>query len=223
MGTLAAGLSGAHWRDAAVIWDYHRMDHELRPCAAGIALGSNDLGVATQAARLYHQGWFPVLVLTGANSPTTVDRFPRGEATHYRERVLELGVPEQAILLEPTATNTGQNISRSRAVLREAGVPVDSVLLISKPYMQRRAFATCRQQWPGVTPVCAAQSVDFADYVRAAAGSGHRVIDLMVGDLQRIVEYPKRGFAIAQPVPATVLAAYHRLVEAGFTSRLLAT
>lgn len=222
MGTQVAGISGAHWQDAAVIWDYHRMEHELWPCAAGIAFGSNDLGVATQAARLYHQGWFPVLVLTGANSPTTLARFPRGEATHYRDHVLELGVPEQAILVEPTATNTGQNVTRSRAVLREAGVRVDSVLLISKPYMQRRAFVTCHRQWPEVTPVCTAQTVGFADYVRAAE-NGHRVIDHLVGDLQRIVEYPKRGFAIAQPVPASVLAAYQRLVEAGFTSRLLAT
>lgn len=222
MGTQAGGISDAHWRDAAVIWDYHRMDHELRPCAAGIALGSNDLGVATHAARLYHQGWFPVLVLTGANSPTTIARFPRGEAIHYREQVLELGVPERAILVEPAATNTGQNIARSRAVLREAGLRVDSVLLVSKPYMQRRAFVTCRKLWPEVMPVCAAQTVDFADYARAA-GNGHRVIDHMVGDLQRIVEYPKQGFAIAQPVPASVLAAYQRLVEAGFTSRLLAS
>ena len=219
----AAGISGANWRDAEIIWDYHRMDHELRPCAVGIALGSNDLGVATQAARLYHQGLFPVLVLTGANSPTTIARFPRGEATHYREHVLELGVPERAILVEPAAANTGQNITRSRAVLREAGVPVDRVLLISKPYMQRRAFVTCRQLWPEVMPMCAAETVDFADYARAAIENGHRVIDHLVGDLQRIVEYPKQGFAIAQPVPASVLAAYQRLVDAGFTSRLLTT
>ncbi len=219
----AAGISAAHWHDARILWDYHRLDHELRPCAAGIALGSNDLGVATQAARLYHQGLFPVLVLTGANSPTTIARFPRGEAVHYREHVLELGVPEQAILVEQAATNTGQNIEWSRAILRAAGVAVDSVLLISKPYMQRRAYATCRRRWPGAAAVCTAQPVEFADYARAAAGYGHRIVDHMVGDLQRIVEYPKQGFAIAQPVPASVRAAYQRLVEAGFTSRLLAT
>lgn len=216
------GMSPAHWRDAQVIWDYHRMHHELRRCAAGIALGSNDLGVATHAAGLYHQGLFPVLVLTGANSPTTLARFPRGEATHYRDQVLDLGVPERAVLVEPAATNTGQNIERSRAVLGEAGIQVDSVLLISKPYMQRRAYVTCRKLWPEVTPVCAAQPVDFADYVRSIE-TGHLVIDHLVGDLQRIVEYPARGFAIAQQVPASVLAAYQRLVQAGFTSRLLAT
>lgn len=220
MGTQAADISGAQWRDAAVIWDYHRLHHELRSCPAGIALGSNDLGVATEAARLYHQGWFPRLVLTGANSPTTIGRFPRGEAHHYREQAVELGVPGQAILVEPAATNTGQNIEYSRAALRAAGARADSVLLISKPYMQRRAYATCRQLWPEVTPICAAQPVDFADYVRSI-DHDHLVIDHLVGDLQRIVEYPAKGFAIQQQVPAGVLAAYQRLVQAGFTSRLL--
>ena len=220
MAAQAAGITAAQWRDAQVIWDYHRLDHELRPCPAGIALGSNDLGVATHAARLYHQGLFPVLVLTGANSPTTLARFPRGEATHYREHVRGLGVPEQAILVEPTATNTGQNIECSRAALGAAGVDAASVLLISKPYMQRRAYATCRRRWPEVTPICAAELVDMTDYVQRI-GSARLVIDHLVGDLQRIAEYPGRGFAVAQPIPGEVMAAYQRLVQAGFTSRLL--
>lgn len=220
VGTRPADISGPDWQDARILWNYHQLDHELRPGSAGIALGSNDLAVATHAARLYHQGYVPVLVLTGANSPTTIARFPRGEATHYREHVLELGVPEQAILVEPTAANTGQNIERSRDVLRAAGVQVDSVLLISKPYMQRRAHATCRRLWPEVTPVCTAESADFADYVRRI-GNARLVIDHLVGDLQRVAEYPAKGFAIAQQVPDSVLAAYRRLVQAGFTSRLL--
>jgi hypothetical protein len=65
--------------------------------------------------------------------------------------------------------------------------------------------------------------VEFAAYARAAVENGHWIIDHLVGDLQRIVEYPKQGFAIPQPVPASVRAAYQRLVGAGFTSRLLAT
>lgn len=49
------------------------------------------------------------------------------------------------------------------------------------------------------------------------------MIDMMVGDLQRIIEYPERGFAIAQDVPADVLDAYHWLVAAGYDSRLIPT
>jgi uncharacterized SAM-binding protein YcdF (DUF218 family) len=180
------------------------------------------LGVAALAARLYHDGLFPVVVFSGATSPTTVARFPRGEATHYREHAIELGVPEDAILVEPTAANTGQNIERSRTALQQADIPVTSVLLISKPYMERRAYATCRYVWPEVDVICASESLDLDDYAKTI-GNERLVIDMLVGDLQRIIEYPKRGFAISQDVPDSVLAAYERLVHAGFSSRLLKT
>jgi hypothetical protein len=35
----------------------------------------------------------PLIVFTGATSRTTRDRMPRGEAEHYCERAMELGVP----------------------------------------------------------------------------------------------------------------------------------
>jgi hypothetical protein len=47
------------------------------------------------------------------------------------------------------------------------------------------------------------------------------VIDMLVGDMQRITEYAARGFAIEQDMPAEVQEAFDRLVAAGFTSRLL--
>jgi uncharacterized SAM-binding protein YcdF (DUF218 family) len=208
------------WRDAQVLWEYHQLHHELRACSAGIGLGSHDLGVAAEAARLFHAGLFPVVVFTGATTPTTYGRFPRGEAVHYREHAISLGVPEDAILVEPTAINTGQNIERSRALLQQAGITVGSVLLISKPYMERRAYATCRQVWPSAEPVCASERVSLDDYVQRI-GDARMVIDMMVGDVQRIIEYPRRGYAIPQPVPADVRGACRRLIQAGFTARLL--
>jgi hypothetical protein len=81
-------------------------------CAIG--LGSHDLGVADTAVDLYSRGLASVLLFTGATSPTTRERMPRGEAVHYRERALELGVPETAVLVEPRARNTGENIRFSR-------------------------------------------------------------------------------------------------------------
>ncbi|MEQ7124170.1 ElyC/SanA/YdcF family protein [Actinopolymorpha sp. B11F2] len=77
-------------------------------------------------------------MFTGANSADTLTWFPRGEAVQNGESAIELGVPAEAVLIEREATNTGQNISRSRELLTDAGVTVDSVMLISMPYMQRR-------------------------------------------------------------------------------------
>ncbi len=213
-------ISDADRQDAQIIWDYHQLRHQPRPCDAGIGLGSHDLGVATLAADMYHAGMFPVLVLTGANSPTTRARFPRGEAVHYAEQAMALGVPRSAIIIEPEAANTGQNITCSRRVLAGAGITPNLVMLISKPYMQRRAYATARKLWPEVSIVCASEDLSLDDYLKQM-GDDKLVTDMLVGDLQRIIEYPARGFAIVQEVPARVQDAYRRLLAAGFDSRLI--
>jgi uncharacterized SAM-binding protein YcdF (DUF218 family) len=215
-------ISTQAWADTRRLWDYHQMGHTLRPCSVAIGLGSHDLGVADTAVDLYKRGMAPLLVFTGATSPTTRERMPRGEAVHYRERALELGVPDSAILVEPQARNTGENIRFSRAVLEEAGVDVSSVLLISKPYEERRAYATARKQWPEVEIVSASTPMTLDDYVDSI-GDPRLVIDMLVGALQRLLVYPEQGFMIGQPVPDDVLEAYERLCRGGFTSRLLAT
>ena len=45
---------------------------------------------------------------------------------------------------------------------------------------------------------------------------------MMVGDLQRLIEYPALGFTVEQEVPGDDREAYAELLEAGFTSRLAA-
>ncbi|MDX8033414.1 YdcF family protein [Lentzea sp. BCCO 10_0856] len=206
--------------DVETLWAYHDMGHEPRRCDVGIGLGSHDLGVATHTAELYHQGMFPRIVFTGANAPTTIERFPRGEAVHYREHAIALGVPPEAITIETQATNTSQNLTNSREVLTEAGLQPASIMLISRPYQQRRAYATCRKVWPEVDVVCASRPMPLDEYI-ASIGDVDRVINMLVGDTQRIAEYARRGFAIEQDMPDEVDAAYQRLVTAGYTSRLI--
>ncbi|SDC60801.1 YdcF family protein [Actinokineospora iranica] len=206
--------------DVVTLWAYHDMGHQLRRCDVGIGLGSHDLGVAIHTAGLYHQGLLDRIVFTGANAPTTIERFPHGEAVHYRDHVISLGVPAEAILIETEATNTSQNLTNTRQVLADAGIHPASVMLISRPYQQRRAYATCRKVWPDVEAVCSSQPLPLDDYV-ASIGDVDRVVTMLVGDTQRITEYARLGFAIEQDVPEPVHAAYQRLVDAGFTSRLI--
>src|SRR5690606_14470686 len=125
----------------------------------------------------------------------------------FREHALALGVPDEAIIVEPRARNTGENIAFSRALLNDRGIHPDSVMLISKPYMERRAYTTCRKQWPEPEVVCASESLSLREYAQAI-GDDHFVIDMLVGDLQRVIDYPKRGFAIPQHVPEPEYAAF---------------
>jgi uncharacterized SAM-binding protein YcdF (DUF218 family) len=204
------------------LWSYHDMRHELRRCDVGIGLGSHDLGVAVVATELFRRQMFPWLVFTGANAPTTIREFPRGEAVHYREHAIANGVPADRVLVETEATNTQENLTFTRDLLSAKGITVGSVLLMSRPYQQRRAFATCRKVWPEVDVVCASRPLSLDNYV-ASIGDAKRVIDMLVGDTQRIVEYAKQGFAIPQEMPDDVRAAYDTLVAAGYTSRLVTT
>ncbi|MFF0409675.1 YdcF family protein [Kitasatospora sp. NPDC004745] len=219
-GTTKREITDQQWADTALLWDYQQMGHDLRPSDVAIGLGSHDLGVAAETADLYLRGLVKLIVFTGGPNPSRPDHFPRGEAVHFAEHAVSLGVPEIAVLIEPKARNTGQNIQFSREVLADAGMAVSSVLLVSMPYMERRAFATCRRVWPEVEAVCASTPMDLHDYVKTI-GDDTLVIDSLVGDLQRVIEYPKLGFAVAQDVPGSVFDAYQRLIKAGFTSRLL--
>jgi uncharacterized SAM-binding protein YcdF (DUF218 family) len=219
--STGAILPDALRADVEVLWDYHDMHHTVRRCDIGIGLGGHDLSVATYTAELFQQGMFPRIVFTRANAPTTVDRFPRGEAVHYREHAIELGVPGDAILIETKATNTRQNIEYTRKLLAAEGIEVTSAVLISRPYQQRRAYSTAKKLWPELEIVCASRPLPLDEYI-VSIGDVNRVINMLVGDTtQRIIEYPKRGFAISQEMPAKVQAAYRRLVDAGFTSRLI--
>ncbi|WP_030561177.1 YdcF family protein [Streptomyces aureocirculatus] len=216
------GITENQWHQAKLIWDYHQMRHELRPVDVAIGLGSHDLGVATRSAELYRAGLFQTLVFTGGNSPTTTKVFPRGEAVHFRQHAIDLGVPADAILLEPHAANTGQNITLSREVLAASGIHPTTVLLVSKPYMERRSFATARKLWPDIEFLCASEPLEFDDYLKSI-GDEKLVLDMLAGDLQRVIEYPKLGFAIEQEVPKDVHAAYESLIRSGFTSRLISS
>ncbi|MET7816400.1 YdcF family protein [Streptomyces sp. NPDC005395] len=215
-------ISQQSWADAQRLWDFQQMGHELRPCSVAIGLGSHDLGVADVTAALYLDGMAPVVVFTGATSRTTHERMPRGEAEHYRERARELGVPADAILIEPNARNTGENIRFSRALLSQRGIAVSSALLVSKPYEERRAYATARMLWPEVEWICASAPTSFSEYV-TAIGDEHLVIDMLVGAQQRLMIYPHKGFMVTHEIPTDVETAYRRLVDDGFTSRLVPT
>lgn len=217
---IRAEVTDDDWVAARILWDFHQTGHRRRPVDAAIVMGCHDLGVADAAADLYHASLAPVLVCSGADNPTRAHLFPHGEACGFRDRLIELGVPAAALLLEPAATNTGANIILSRRVLDEAGVRVQSLMIICMPYMQRRAYTTARAVWPEIDIVCASADLSLNDYVKTI-GDDHLVLDHLVGDLQRIIEYPRQGFAIAQDIPEEVQTAYDQLVTAGYTHRML--
>ena len=203
----------------AIIWQYHQMGHELEKADLIWALGSHDLRVADRVAELWKMNLAPVIVMSGGLGNFTEGVFEKPEAVLFAERAMELGVPEDVILIEDRSTNTGENVSFTRELLDRKKIQVERVIAVQKPYMERRTYATIAQQWPEVEVRVTSPQLSFEDYCTDVPRDD--VINIMVGDLQRIMEYPKRGFMIKQEVPDAVIAAWELLVGAGYDSHLL--
>ena len=138
------------------------------------------------------------------------------EAKHFAA-VLKANGYERSALLEREATNTGQNAVLSYAKLQEGGVSLHTALLITKPYMERRALRTFEKQWPDKTTKLYVTSMGgtFERYVDEQQGA-ELVANIMVGDLERLMTYPSRGFMTESQVPVDALRAYKTLSEAGY-------
>lgn len=81
------------------------------------------------------------------------------------QKAVKHGVPEDAILIEPEALNSGDNIAKSKALLVSKGMPLpQSIVIVQKPFMLRRAFATTRKVWPDVSISMSGADVSWAEY-----------------------------------------------------------
>ena len=205
---------------ARTVWDYHHVGHALRKADCIIVLGSHDTRVAERGAELYLAGWAPLVLMSGGLGSLTSGMWTRPEAEVFADIALGMGVPRDALLLESRSTNTGENVELSRRLLAERGVLPRSAIAVQKPYMERRTLATFGVRWPELELVVTSPQLSFDEYTSQGI-SRDDVIHIMVGDLQRLSVYAKKGFSTPQQIPPDVAAAYEGLVAAGYTKRML--
>jgi uncharacterized SAM-binding protein YcdF (DUF218 family) len=213
-------LSAQDVSHAKTLWDYHHMRHSLEKSDCILVLGSHDLRVAARGAELFLQGWAPWLIYSGGFGNFTRGNWEKPEADLFAEVARKMGVPDEAILIERNSTNTGENILFTRRLLQERKWDPDRFILVQKPYMERRSYATFKKQWPEKKLFVTSPQIPFEEYCSAEIPL-EKVIHIMVGDLQRILEYPKKGFQIEQEIPHQVWEAYQALIKAGFNKHLM--
>lgn len=206
------------------LWDYHHMHHGLERSEVILVLCSHDTAVAERGAGLYLEGWAPLLVFSGGLGGITKNLWSEPEAELFAEIARRMGVPGDRIVVENRSTNTGENVQFTRRLLAERGLEPQSLVLVQKPYMERRTFATFKNYWPEPRVVVTSPQVSFTEYLKSYSNRAlteDDVVGIMVGDLQRIRLYPEKGFQIPQEIPADVWAAYEELVRAGYDKYLI--
>ena len=216
-------ITHEHLRHARVIWEYLQLGHTPVPADVIVALGTNDLRVAEFAVDLYFGGFGKRLLCTGAmahQGDLLATGWERTEAEMYAEVALGRGVPAESIMLETRATNTSENIRFSRALLEDHGLRPKNIVLAVKPFMQRRTWCHMAVEWPEMPATVASPSMSLEEYFTDELTPG-KILNIMLGDLQRVWVYGHRGWSAPQRVPEPVLAAFESLKAAGFTHHLL--
>jgi uncharacterized SAM-binding protein YcdF (DUF218 family) len=200
------------------------MDHQLEKADAILVLCSHDKRVAETGAQLFMEGWAPLLIFAGGLGSVTREMWTQPEADQFAEIAIGMGVPSDKILIENRSSNTGENITLTKQLLEEKQINPQKFILVQKPYMERRSFATFKKLWPEKEVLVTSPQVSFEEYLREYTNeqlSKDDVISIMVGDLQRIKLYPMKGFQIHQEIPVDVWKAYEELVKAGYDQRLV--
>lgn len=104
--------------------------------------GSEEGELAKTAARLYLEGYAPLIVPSGKYAKWTghsiVGEFET-ESDYFAHLMMEEGVPESAILKEREATYTYQNAINTKKLLDERGKEVKRAILCCQAYHARRS------------------------------------------------------------------------------------
>src|SRR5436190_16099547 len=181
------------------LWDYLSTPRTHAASDAIVVCGSYDLRICDYACDLLKRGVAPRLLLSGNCGHWTNHLWDAPEAHVFRDRALANGVDPARIIVEDRATNTGDNISFARALLPAAR----RVTFIAKPNSVARVRLTVPVRWPSVEFWVDAPAINFPTEVSNAVGILGAIHE-MVGDIQRIVEYPRRGLQVPEPLPAEV-------------------
>lgn len=153
--------------------------------------------LANRTADLYHQGYFPLVVVSGG--VRTKARITEAEA--LRRALLDRGVPDEAILTEKKARHTGENVIFARNLLTDKGLEGDltTVIGIGHIVAARRFLMTLERHWPGIHKMQAsANPFDVApaqwnlheNFRRAAIGEWRKIKPYLKQDLIREVDIP---------------------------------
>ncbi len=204
-----------------ILWDYHHLNHIIKNADLILVMGSSDTKVAERGAELFLQGYAPLILFSGGFGRITKDLWNEPEAEKFAGIAKQLGVPEDKILTENKSTNSMENALFSFEILKIKGINPKTIIVVTKPFMERRAYALFKKQWPDNSTeiIVTSQQISFEDYAKQA--DLNQFINLIVGDTERIKKLAEKGVQLPQEIPEEVWSAFEKLVKLGYTKQLM--
>ncbi len=190
-------------------------DVPAAPCDAIMGFGVFDLRLPVFCGELHTRGLAPRIIFTGGLGAGT-GRLGRPEADAWRAalrgRYPDIG--DDRVILENRSTNTAENIAFTAELLARAhpdltfGKGLRRLVVVASPSRLRRVALTLRQVQPELTLFRQLPAVSLEAEWAAYGLQGLDYVAHLAGELDRIVEYPARGWIVAEPLPPEIAAAH---------------
>lgn len=188
---------------------------------AVLGFGVFDLRLPRFCAELYRRGLARKIIFTGGIGGGTGD-LGGPEADVWREEIRRLypDITDDAFILENRSTNTAENIQFTAALLATQhpelafGRGLRTAIIVASPSRLRRAGLTLRHLQPEVRSLrqLPGTSLDAEQALYTRQGINYRTH--LVGEIERLQEYPRRGWIMGEAISREILTATEILQRA---------
>ena len=201
-----------------------QLDQELVPCDVIMGCGCKDLTIPVRCAELYKNGMAKKILFSGGLGKGTSEKFDKSEAEIFRDIAIENGVKKEDILIENKSTNTGDNFRFGMKVLENNGINCDSIIIVHHVPNERRTLSSAKAIIKEKKLFITSPKVtfsEFIDFLKSEIDGGRETIEILLGDIQRIVVYPQFGWQVENEFPSDVLEAYNYIKNLGFSKFII--
>lgn len=196
-----------------VLWNYMKMNQQLKKADCIIGLGSVDTNVANVASELYLQGYADKVFFSGGLGKITNKIWNETEAEKFAKIAIKKGVPKEKIYIEKESTNTGDNFRFTKRMIEELQLDIKSCIVVCKPYDEKRAYASFKKIMPEFEVIITSENISCEEYYRK---NGTEWINVLVGDIQRMKLFYEKDWQVKMDIPKYVWDAYEVLVKKGY-------
>jgi hypothetical protein len=189
-----------------------------RAADAVLGFGMFDVSLASFCGDLASQRFARRVILIGGIGAGTAD-LGQPEADAWKEQLVRTHpeIPAVAIITENKSTNTAENIAFTAALLGEKfpelafGRGIKSVLVVASPSRLRRVKLTLQLMQPALRVTRRLPRVSFDREYALYQSKGLNYCEHLLGELDRLVDYPQRGWIASEPLPPEIQAARETL------------
>ncbi len=204
--------------EACKVFDYLYMRDDKQRADAILGFGHFDMKIPRTCGKLYEEGYAPKVIFTGGVGAGTAD-LKKKEAQVFRDELYAHfpDIPEEDILIEDRSTNTGQNIYFLKEMAfhkwpeHNFSKGISSVMLVCNAARQRRTWLTWRKILPEVHAINCPPETTYDQEKELFRSKGRALESLLLGEMERILDYPDKDFIVEEKIPEDVYNAYQML------------